>query len=46
MDAMSNCNHKEVLEQAIKTKLTDVYNKASMFFWYPPNGLLDSRYVT
>ena len=29
----------------MKNKLTEVYNNASAFFWYPPHDLLTERYV-
>ena len=29
----------------MKNKLTEVYNNASPFLWYPPHDLLNERYV-
>jgi predicted metal-dependent peptidase len=42
-------NHHTKLQKQIelemKNKLTQVYNNASSFFWYPPQDLLTERYV-
>ena len=29
----------------MKTRLTDIFNQASTFFWYPPANLMNERYV-
>jgi hypothetical protein len=29
----------------MKTKLTEVYNQASLFFWYPPGNLMNEQYA-
>lgn len=29
----------------MKSKLTEVFNQASTFFWYPPKDLISEEYI-
>ena len=33
------------IEEEMKQKLIQIFNNASSFFWYPPEDLLNERYV-
>lgn len=36
---------EQQIDTDMKTRLTDVFNQASTFFWYPPANLLNEGYV-
>ena len=33
------------IELEMKTKITEIFNLSSNFFWYPPVGLMTQRFV-
>jgi hypothetical protein len=36
-------NNHQRLENEMKTKITQIYNSTSKFFWYPPKELLTEK---